>query len=190
MNILKVLTEALKRECFRLDVPLTSENNCHKIHVYAVDEKAYGSAAANCRVSLHPPMVLTNDELLPDKEKDKDKDKDKDKQEEKKEKVYATYEMDPAKVETAKSTAVLATLGRMVRSDFFKLIPFSAAELQQAAGGGSPPYKEWKLYLATVQGPMAANSWRYDTLCDPRFKEPEGKTIDYSEAPEGASKAS
>ena len=151
MDVRQLLTEALKRESFGLQVDLSTEPNCHKLDVYAIDEKEYGSAAANCRISLHPPMLLSNADVFPDND-------------------YTADEMDAAKVERVKTTAVLAALGRIVRSDFFKLVAVKPTEL---SAGGSSPWKEWKLYLATAQGPVASSSWRYDTLCDPRFKEKE-----------------
>ena len=101
-------------------------------------------------------MLLTNPDVFPDDD-------------------FTADEMDQAKVERVKATAVLATLGRIVRSDFFKLVPFNEVEKQMAAARNSDHWKEWKLYLATMQGPMACNSWRYDTLCDPRYKEEEEK---------------
>ena len=169
LDVQKLLTEALQRESFRLEVSLTAENaNCHKLCTHAVDENFTVSAASpftGSRVSLGPPALLPNAAVFPDGTEDFTAD---------------GAALDDAKVDALKSNAVLSAVGRIVRSDFLRLIPFTAAERQEGSG-----MREWKLFLSTCQGPMAKTSWRYDTLCDPRFDavaEKVGATETESEA--------
>ena len=152
LDVQKLLTEALQRESFSLEVSLTAESNRHKLCTYAVDENFTVSAASpftGCRVSLGPPAILPNAAVFPDGTEDFTAD---------------GAALDDDKVSALKANAVLSAVGRIVRSDFVRLIPFTASEREEGS-----TWREWKLFLSTCQGPMAKTSWRYDTLCDPRF---------------------
>ena len=147
------MTEALTRHGFRLETELTAESNCHRFCIYAIDEN-FGDTTSSwkCRISLNMPMLLANQDVFPDND-------------------FTGDDYDQEKMTHVKDAAVLGTVGRIVRSDFFRLTPFTPADFGPA--GMDSSWKEWKLYLSAVQGPVASTAWRYDTLCEPRFKIPE-----------------
>ena len=132
---------------------MTGEPNCHRFCVYAVDENFGDSTSSwKCRISLNPPLLLRNEDVFPDND-------------------FTADDYDPQKTEMVKASAILAAVGRIVRSDFFRLTPFMPADFGPT--GMDSSWKEFKLYLSAVQGPNASTAWRYDTLCEPRFDVPK-----------------
>ena len=152
LDVTKLFTDSLKQQSFSLETELLAEPHCHRLCVYAIDENFGDSTSSwKCRISLNAPMVLSNQDVFPDND-------------------FTADDYDPAKVALVEDSIILASVGRIVRSDFFRLTPFSPADFGPA--GVDSSWKEWKLYLAAIQGPNASTAWRYDTLCEPRFEEP------------------